>query len=198
MGDFQVLACLPPSGSVPVRDVAHLSLVREAQLAQVIRMTATAGFLREPQPGTVAHTPLSARFVSHPPFRDAAMFLAECAVPAALQMATATRRRNNMKCGHDSSNGHGHSLGLGLGPSAYGLAFDTLQPFAAACDGKPKLQRQWTAYLQHAAHDADESIADVLTRLDWGALGPACVVEVCTVTVSLYPYLSPGLLLMRV
>lgn len=162
LGEFQVLACIPLSGSVPAKDVADLVGVPETQLCRVVRMTATAGFLNEPQPGHIAHTALSAPFVTKPSFLDAAMFLAETAAPTALQMAVATQRYGNSNRPNES---------------AYNLAFNTSQTFQSACEQRSKLQRQWPAYLRYVG-DVDDSVTEVLTRLDWLSLGNACIVEV--------------------
>ncbi|KAL4919780.1 histidine phosphatase superfamily [Aspergillus aurantiobrunneus] len=75
LGEFQILACIPLSGSVPIKDVADLAGVPESHVSRVIRMTATA-----------APSPLSSSYL------DAAMFLAGTVAPAALQMPTATQR----------------------------------------------------------------------------------------------------------
>jgi hypothetical protein len=65
--------------------------VDEAQLSGVVRMTATAGFLRKPQSGFISHTALSSPFVSQLFYLDAIMFLAEMAAPTALQMTNITK-----------------------------------------------------------------------------------------------------------
>lgn len=164
-----MLACIPLSGTVPFKDVVDLTGVPETQLCRVVRMTVTAGFLREPEPGHVAHSALSAPFVTTPSFLDAAMFLSETAAPAALQMAVATQR-------------FGHSQRPN--ESAYNVAFNTSVPFASARAQRPKLQRQWPAYLRYGMDDVDASVTDILTRLDWLSLGNASVVEVSSPTVA--------------
>ena len=95
LGEFQVLACIPLSGSIPFKEVADLAGVPETQLCRIVRMTATAGFLYKPWPGHVAHTALSATFVTNLAFLDATMFLAETAAPTAMHMAMATQRDNS-------------------------------------------------------------------------------------------------------
>ncbi|KUJ13609.1 uncharacterized protein LY89DRAFT_785260 [Mollisia scopiformis] len=162
LGEFQVLACIPLNGSVPIRDIADLSGVPEAQLRRVVRMTATSGFLNESQPGYVAHTPLSAPFVTKPLFLDAGMFLAKSSGPAALQMASATQRFGNSSRPHES---------------AYNLAFNTSETFESLCEQRSKVQRQWSAYLRYSG-ETDDVVSDFLTQLDWSSLGNACVVNV--------------------
>ncbi|ORY69639.1 uncharacterized protein BCR38DRAFT_419679 [Pseudomassariella vexata] len=163
LGEFQILACIPLTGSVPIQDVADLSSVPEPQLCRIIRLTATVGFLDEPQMGHVAHTPLSASFVENPSFLDAGMFLAEFATPAALQMAPSTQRFGD-SCRPNES--------------AYNLAFNTTKPFHTARKERPKLSRQWSAYLHYAGglHAAD-NVADILTQLNWSNISNACIVE---------------------
>ncbi|EKG11359.1 hypothetical protein MPH_11520 [Macrophomina phaseolina MS6] len=162
-GDFQVLACIPLSGSVPLRDVSELAGVPESQLSRIVRMTATAGFLREPQPGHVAHTALSAQFVLKPSYLDAAMFLAGTAVPAALKMPIATQR-------------FGHSCETN--ESAYNLAFNTSTTFSSSCEQRKKLQRQWSAYLRYVADQWDDGVGHILKSFDPLRLANASVVEV--------------------
>lgn len=156
-----MLACIPLSGSVPAKDIADLTGVSETQLCRVVRMMATADFLHEPEPGYIAHTALSAPFVTKLIYLDAAMFLAETAAPAASQMAAATQR-------------HGHSND---GASAYTIAFNTSQTFQTACEQQPKLHRQWLAY-RRCTGDIDDCVIELLSRLDWRNLGDACIVDV--------------------
>lgn len=163
LGGSQVLACIPLSGSVPSKDVADLAGVSEKQLCRVVRMTATAGFLHEPQPGHIAHTALSAPFVTTPSLLDAAMFLSETAAPAALQMAVAA-----------------HHFGYPPWPdqSTYNVVLNTSSTFASIIKQRPKLHRQWAAYQRYGMGDTDASVIEVLTGLDWLSLGNASIVDV--------------------
>ncbi|KAL4784955.1 histidine phosphatase superfamily [Aspergillus varians] len=179
LGEFQVLACIPLSGSVPIKDVADLAGVPEAHISRVIRMTATAGFLHEPRSGQVAHSALSAPFVTKPSYLDAVMFLASTVAPAALQMPTATQR-----------------FGASLRPNetAYNLAFNSPTTFASTCEQRPKLQRQWPAFLRYGTNDVDDRVTDLLSRLDHFRRGSISIVEVgarsidrATTLANLYP-----------
>lgn len=71
LGEFQVLACIPLKGSILAKDVADMAGVPETRLWRVVRITATASFLHESQPGHIAHTALSAPFVTNLSFLDA-------------------------------------------------------------------------------------------------------------------------------
>ncbi|KAK4168175.1 hypothetical protein QBC43DRAFT_202083 [Cladorrhinum sp. PSN259] len=54
--------------------------VPEMELSRIVRMTSTVGFLAEPRPGYIAHTALSAPYVTQLNYLDATMFLAETAL----------------------------------------------------------------------------------------------------------------------
>ncbi|KFY13627.1 hypothetical protein V491_06344 [Pseudogymnoascus sp. VKM F-3775] len=178
LGEFLVLACIPAIGSVPIKDVAQLSAVPETQLIRIIRMTATVGFLREPTPGYVAHTPISAQFISRTSYRDAAMFLAEHATFAAIQMTSNTHRLQNAAC---SANLKGNG-----------------QEAQTTVDRGPKFERQWAAYLKHVGDESHNAgVTEVLSRLDWSNLRDnAQVVEACASSPELSTTLAdlhPGL-----
>jgi len=148
LGEFQILACIPLAGSVPIKDIAELSGVPTAQLTRVIRLVATVAFLEEPSDGYVAHTALSARFTSDPSLLDAAMFLAETAAPTALQMSKATT-----------------PTGFGDQPTK-----PTLDSVMSGSE-RPKLRRQWAAYLQHAGGvQPQDDATDVLAQLHWSSI----------------------------
>lgn len=147
---------------MPVKDIAELADVPEITLSRVVRMMATAGFLSEPQPGRIAHTSLSAQFVTKLSYLDAAMFLAETAAPVSLKMGEATRR---FPCSGVPNE------------TAYSLAFNASQPFQAICSQKGKFSRQWSAYLQ-CAEDPAENMTDILGRLDWRNVRKACMIDV--------------------
>ncbi|KAL4968759.1 uncharacterized protein BDV14DRAFT_187543 [Aspergillus stella-maris] len=163
LGEFQVLACIPLTGSVPIKDVADLAGVPEAHLTRMIRMSATAGFLSEPQPGQVSHSALSAPFVTKPSYLDAVMFLSGTVAPAALQMPVSTQR-----------------FGPSLRPNetAYNLAFNNPVTFASTCEQRPKLQRQWPAFLRYGTINTEDRVTDLLSRLDHFRRGNISIVEV--------------------
>ncbi|KAJ5898532.1 hypothetical protein N7504_008820 [Penicillium tannophilum] len=161
LSSLQVLICLPLGVNLAIKNLAQLAGVQETALARVVRMTASRGFLQEPQPGQIMHTSLSSRFVSHRRFRDATMFLAECCTPSALHMKPAVQHPTTADVPRESG---------------YSLAFPTSVPFTKACSMAPKLQRQWSAFLHYTGH-FDKRFTEVLTRLDWANLGDSCIVE---------------------
>lgn len=175
LGEFRVLACIPRTQSVAMADVATLCSVPETQLARVVRFTATAGFLCEPEAGRVAHTAASQQFASRPSVGDAAMFVAKHVTVAAGAMAEGTRSSN----------------GKAVPPS---FAF----PPPAGLDQQAGVRRQWAAFMQHAGGEGgqsseSESANHVLARLDWDNLGNACVVDVVGPQASQQVAASPAL-----
>ncbi|KAK4679809.1 hypothetical protein QC764_207350 [Podospora pseudoanserina] len=160
--EFQVLACIPLDDAVPFKDVADICGVPEGQLFRVSRLMITSGFLQEPQQGHVAHSPLSAQFVTEPALLDAVMFLSGTAAPASLKMANATRQYG----ASDRSD-----------QSAYTVAFDTGVPIASVFELQPRLQRQFGTYLESVTNGDQAGTRDVLMRVDWGSLGNATVVD---------------------
>ena len=162
MSEFQVLACIPLSGSIAAKDVADLAGVPETQLCRIVRMTATAGFLHEPRTGNIAHTALSAPFITNLSYLDATKFLAETAAPTALHMITATQRHGHLESPRDS---------------AYSIVFNTARPFQVAGVEQIKLQRQWSAY-RRCTGDKDDCLTELLGQLNWRSLGSASIVDV--------------------
>lgn len=172
MGEFHVLAYIPQDGSALIKDISDLINVSESQLRQIIRMVTPIGFLKEPQPGYVAHSALSASFASKQSYVDAMMFLANTLAPAALGVATAQHdskyhehARNSM-CNHE------------LATSTTFSSIDTTQ--------SPLLQRRWHAYLRHGMGYFCDIATDILTCLEPLRKEKALIVEVRHSFISYY------------
>lgn len=139
-----------------------------SQLCRAVRLLATRGFLQEQEPGSVAHTPLSAQFITNQSLLDASTFLAESVGPAALQMPIITQR-------------------FGAAQGQAEAAMGPMRPFHSALQERSKLDRQWAAYLRHAAGlHQEEEVLDVISRLNWSNLGSACIVEVSCLFLGIY------------
>lgn len=163
LGEFQILAYVPLSERVAYADLADLTGVSAAQIRRIVRTTATAGFLCEPQPDHVAHTPLSIQFVKRPSCLDAIMFMAETVAPSALHMAEAARRAARYQQ---------------TGASAFQIATNSSVSLAAACEKDAKLQRRAGAFQRLVAASKAAAVAQLLSTMDWEGLGQATVVEV--------------------
>jgi hypothetical protein len=168
LGEFQIMAYVPLTQRVAYADLADLTGVPAATIRRIVRTAATAGFMSEPQPDHVAHTPLSEKFVKRPSCLDALMFVAETVVPTALHMAEATRRD-----AHRQQPNVSHA-------SPYQIAMNSSSSLAAACENDAQLQRRASAFQRLAATSKANAVTRLLSSIDWEGLGPATatVVEV--------------------
>ena len=169
MANYQLLACIPLRETVPLSSLAKLANVPEQELCRIARMAITAGFLQEPETGLVGHSTLSRQFVSKPSLLDAATFLAETALPAALSMTETTRLAKPTEQSH--VNGH----------NAASTVSNTI---AARCGQEPRLRRQVSAFSRLEASMHEAGIAQALVSLDWRSLGVAKIVEVSPFSVQ--------------
>ncbi|KKP04916.1 hypothetical protein THAR02_02937 [Trichoderma harzianum] len=155
----------PERAAMAIKDLSDLAGVPEALLSKIVRLTSTYGFLQEVQPGFVSHTRLSAQFLADHSLLDAATFLADSVAPAALHMINGVPQ--------------GPRFGSHLFPSVGGGVGAVPSPFFVARQERPKLNRQWIAYLRHAAGLCQaEEMAEMLARLNWANISNACIVEV--------------------
>ncbi|EED18902.1 O-methyltransferase family protein [Talaromyces stipitatus ATCC 10500] len=169
LGENQILACIPLAEIVPIKDIADLTGVSATQLNRIIRLTATAGFLAEPKAAHVAHTPLSASFFSNPSLLDTAMLLSEFVAPATLQIGQQAPQQ-------------GSELQQQQQPSIYDSILSSAHSFHVARECRPKLNRQWSAYLHQVGglYTATD-VAAILTQLNWAKISnvpDACIFEV--------------------
>lgn len=151
-----MLACIPLEQPTTFEDVAELASVPKSQLVRVTRIAAMVGFLREPEPGHVVHSALSARFVLEPFSLDALLFISDIASPTSMQMTRATKT-------------YGETQKLDQTP--YQLVFHTTPEFME----HPKLRRQHAAYNRLSAYNP---VTNLPSMYDWHSIGPGTVVEV--------------------
>jgi hypothetical protein len=160
-----------------MEELANLADVPEYILSRVVRMTATAGFLHEPQLGYVAHTALSSSFTTELTHFDAAMFLANKVAPSALQLTSVTEDLDELaqSAFFKKSNS-----------SAYMVALNTPRSFDLDCAEVPQLNRQWLAY-RHSVGILDDSVTALLGLLNWQSLGDSSIVHVSGSASSVRP-----------
>jgi hypothetical protein len=154
MGEYQIIAYIPLDDIISLEELANLADVSEHTLSRVVRMTATAGFLYEPQPGHVAHTSLSLSFTTELSYFDAAMFLANKVAPASFDLAFFANE-------HDGTAMHLQSP----------RPLDFLSQ-------EPQTNRQWQAFRQSMG-SMSNSLAYLPNMLNWRSLGDASVVDIC-------------------
>jgi hypothetical protein len=167
-----------------MEELAELADVPEIMLSRVVRMIATSGFLCEPQPGFVAHTPLSASFSTDLSFFDAAvsyscalsvrvrlispkMYLSNQVAPSALHLTSGLQKPERLSSlGIDSmtdfSLASSHSIGAIYNGSPEG----------------PQLNRQCHAYRDSICGTEQDSLTYLFRQLNWQSLGDATVVYV--------------------
>jgi hypothetical protein len=80
-------------------------------------------------------------------------------------------------CGQYDADRPGPSDTTSTNTNAYNLAFNTTQTFELVYEQRPKLQRQWPAFLR-CTSDKDNSVTQVLARLDWPSQGNVRIVDV--------------------
>lgn len=132
----------------------------------MVRMTATAGFLREVQPGFVAHTDLSAAFSTQLSYLDATMFLSNHIAPSALHLTSMSRTNDDAPQPESVHDSHGGAHDLVCTPS-----------YASLGAKDPRIRRQWSAYRDSIVGNDDSTIS-LLQQLDWQSLGKGIVVYV--------------------
>ncbi|KAK5713213.1 hypothetical protein LTR15_011576 [Elasticomyces elasticus] len=167
LGESQVISCVPLSGSVAFEELATLASVPELILSRMVRLSATAGFLREVQPGVVAHTDLSAAFSTQLSYLDATLFLSRHITPSALQLTSGCLTDETAPTG---------SVG-----NSSGSARDLIRtPSRASFDGRDSRIRfrQWSAY-KNSMVGVDDSASTLLQQIDWKSLGKGVVVYIC-------------------
>lgn len=167
--DFQIVACMPLSGKVSIDELALLADVSRPMLSRVVRMTATAGFLQEPEPGYVAHTTLSSLLATESSYLDAADFLTNNIAPSSMHLTSITPTAENAQ----KRNG----LASEDSQSAFTVGLRSQQSFARACIGKPQLSRQWLAYCQSYGA-IRKNLNPLLGHLNWQSLGQSSIVHV--------------------
>ncbi|KAK5732611.1 hypothetical protein LTR17_010426 [Elasticomyces elasticus] len=131
----------------------------------MVRLSATAGFLREVQPGFVAHTDLSAAFSTQLSYLDATLFLSRHITPSALQITSGCLTDETPSAGSIGDNSRSAQDLVGMAARA---SFDVRDS---------RLRRQWKAY--HSIVGMDDSASSLFQHIDWKSLGKGVVVYIC-------------------
>ncbi|KAJ9606818.1 hypothetical protein H2200_008828 [Cladophialophora chaetospira] len=144
--------------------VAQAAKVPEQQLRQVARMAATSGFLSQPSPNMLAHTPLSARFVTNPLYREAALYQTETEGGIALNMTPMTSKYR----GSEKINETAHNI------------FDKtdLRYFQYLDKRSKSVFRYQAAMTVLGGYGKETSTRHLVEMFDWAGLGEAEVVDV--------------------
>jgi len=126
-------------------------------------MMMSGGFLCEPKSGEIAHTNLSAQFVTSPSLYDSALFLAGIVNPT-MSKNTDTADRYGV---YDRGN-----------PSTLDLTASTIVSFDEDLVRTPKLQRRFDSYKRTVMASNEVTEEHLVEAFDWASLGNVTVVDV--------------------
>ena len=126
-------------------------------------MAMTGGFLREPEPEYVAHSAISAAFVTQPAFQDWAQFMTSYSAPTAHHLAEATDRWGDTQASNQT---------------AYNIAFNTELPFFAHVAESKERTEMFAKYMRSLGHSEALALRHVLDGFNWAGLGEAHIIDV--------------------
>ncbi|KAI1428593.1 S-adenosyl-L-methionine-dependent methyltransferase [Xylaria sp. FL1777] len=148
---------LPPFRSLPYPVVAKAAGVPEHQLRSIARMAMLLGFLSEPVPNQVAHSPLSAAMVRQHGLLDWARFVTNTSAPMVSAMVGATETWGDNRS---------------IRKTAYAAAWQTDLPLFAHVAANPELQASYAAYMRAMTQSEGMSIRHLIDgwREGWASL----------------------------
>lgn len=154
---------VPIDHYVSYEDVADAAGVPLTHLRSVARMGMTMGFMKEPTPGCIAHSDLSACFARDPSLVDWALFIADGTASSAGKLVEATE----MFGGSEAKN-----------QTAYNIAKSSDLPFFEYLSSDKRLAGRFAGYMKNVTNTPATSVEHVVTGFDWGGLGSGTVVDV--------------------
>jgi 6-hydroxytryprostatin B O-methyltransferase len=140
-----------------------MASVPEPQLKSIARMAMISNFLCEPTPGELAHSAVSALFITNPSLLDWALFMAEASAPAAAKLVEATERWGATEQKNQT---------------ALNIARNTDLPFFDYLMQSPALAKQFSGYMKNVTASQGTKIEHLVNGFDWTGLGDALVVDV--------------------
>ncbi|KAH8885023.1 putative sterigmatocystin 8-O-methyltransferase precursor [Thozetella sp. PMI_491] len=164
LAHFQVLSAIPLTGSADYEHVARLCNVPVRHLLGFARMAMTTGFLCEPAPGKLAHTPASRNFAAnHAAYTGWTKFMTGFYMPVAAKSAEATQ-----KWGQTDDQTH----------TAANLAMNMNQTSFDFITGHRELGRLFSGYMKGVYGGVATNVAHVVHDLDWASVGQGVVVHI--------------------
>ncbi|KAL9618842.1 MAG: hypothetical protein Q9160_006501 [Pyrenula sp. 1 TL-2023] len=163
--EFQIFSHVPlPPDSVSYQDVAKAAGVPEKTFKSVIRLAMTANFFRETEDRQLAHTTLSASFVTNPDLNTWLRYMVIRLWPVRLQFANTTKKWGGS---------------LKTNETAYNYTWGTDLSFFDHLKANPELDQEFATYMKsQAAASRGTSVDFLLQGFDWASLGEATVVDV--------------------
>ena len=126
-------------------------------------MAITNNFLAEPESEQLAHSDLSAAFVTRPELLDWATYMTSTSAPTALQMIEQTET---------------YGSSLAKNETAYNIAMSTPLPFFDHVATSQALTKRFAGYMKNVTTSDGVSIKHLVAGYDWSALGQAKIVDV--------------------
>lgn len=160
---FEVLSAIPLHSTVNYDYLAGICNVPVRQLQSMARMAMTSNFLCEPQPGMVAHNPVSRCFATNHAFSGWIRFMTDYYMPCAAKSIEATEKwgETNDKC-----------------QTASNLAMDTpLSAFDFITQSK-ELGRLFSSYMKGVHSGIATNVSQIVQDFDWNSIGDGLVVHV--------------------
>lgn len=143
--------------AVPYATVAQKTGVPLHQLRSIARMALLMGFLSEPEPDQLSHSPLSAAMVRDPGVLEWARFVTSTSAPMVSAMVEATER-----WGGDRD----------VSKTAYAVAWQTELPLFAHVASDKDLQARYAAYMRVMTQSRGMALRHILEgwKEGWSAL----------------------------
>ncbi|KAJ6127770.1 hypothetical protein N7471_008987 [Penicillium samsonianum] len=163
LAHFQVFAAVPLTGSVPYSQLASICSVPERQLQSVVRMAITSGCLCEPQPGEIAHNPVSRQFVTLPAYLGWIRFMTDFYMPVSAQMAEATEKWGESEQPTET---------------AVNLAMNTPLSAFTFITRSREFNKLFGGYMKGVAASEGTAVRHLLEDYDWAQLNQGLVVHI--------------------
>ena len=143
------------TGEIKYSQLASLANVPESQLKGISRMAIINGFLCEPEPEMVAHSPASSLLVKDPSFMNWARFLTDYSVPSAYRLPEATQRWGKTESKNET---------------AFNLAMDVTEPFFDYLRQRKETNSMFMSYMRNVASTEGVSFKHLVNGFDWASL----------------------------
>jgi 6-hydroxytryprostatin B O-methyltransferase len=125
-------------------------------------MAMTGGILTEPRTEHIAHTRISAHFITQPVFNDWVLFMMQYLVPTTLCFSQATEKWGDTTATHQT---------------AHNLAFKTALPSFTHIEQSQHSTEKSARYMRAFDQNPGLAIEHLLTGFDWEGLGSAHIVD---------------------
>ena len=160
---FKIPQRVPLTSSVSLPQLASAAFVPLPQLRSIARMAFTFNFLAEPIPGHIAHSGVSAAFISNPTLMDWALFMTSASAMTATKMVEATEKYGST---------------VSKAETAFNISKNTDLPYFDWLKQDPQMERQFAGYMKNVTASEGLNVTHLVKGFDWASLGECTVVDV--------------------